>query len=327
MITYEKVISEIQEEFRKDQEITNLKNKWGIVNSPIDQINANKLLFLKVKIIDKYRLNIIKNIEQTSKRHTIFYFSGYLANLGKQSQDFCINEKDIIGLKNVISSIDKNKNEFEGLNLILHTPGGDIAITERIIKYIWNEFDKNIKVIVPFTAMSSGTMIACASKEIIMFNSSTLGPCDPSLFGSPCYDTLEEFELAKGEICKNQNTSLAWKEILAKYNKTEIIQCKKTIELTEEIFLNNLRNMIDDEDKIKKICNILCTNQKSKMHNRSFNYDFCKYLGLVVSNLDIEDKDDLKDDIMKLYWAATYSNSFLPISKLIESSNLSFKCN
>ena len=319
MITYENVISEIQKEFQLNQEIQVLEKKYGI--------NSNKLFLLKSKVIDNYRHNVIKKIEQKSKRYTIFYFSGYLINPGRQTIDFSINENDIMGLRNVISSINKNGNKFEVLNLILHTPGGDVSSAEKIIKYIWKEFGKNIKVIVPHTAMSAGTIIACASKEIIMFNNSSLGPCDPHWYGYPCYSILEEFDLAKDEICKNQITSLAWKEILAKYNKTEIIQCKKAIELSKEITLNNLKNMIENDDsKIKKICDTLCSNKESKIHNRSFDYDFCKKLGLVVSNLDIEDKHDLKDDIMRLYWATVYFNTCSPISKLIESStDTSFK--
>ena len=327
MITYENVKSEIQEEFRKDQTINNLENNLGIVNNPINQIKANKLRLLKEKIVDKYRHNIIEKIEEKTGRYTIFYFSGYLINPQIQTIDFSINENDIMGLQNIISSINIKENKFKGLNLILHTPGGDVSSAEKIIKYIWKEFGKDIKVIVPHTAMSAGTMIACAAKEIIMFNNSSLGPCDPHWYGYPCYSILEEFELAKDEIAKNQITSLAWREILAKYNKTEIIQCKKAIKLSNEITSNNLKNMLgSDDEKIQKICNELCSNKNSKIHTRSFDYDYCNDLGLIVSNLDIKDEYNLKDDIMRLYWAIVYFNNYLPISKLIESSsNTSFK--
>ncbi len=63
--------------------------------------------------------------------------------------------------------------------MILHTPGGDIAATESIVDYLYCMFDKDIRVIVPQISMSAGTMIALASKEIVMGKHSNLGPIDP----------------------------------------------------------------------------------------------------------------------------------------------------
>lgn len=45
----------------------------------------------------------------------------------------------------VIHKLDKDK----GLDLILHTPGGDVAATESIIDYLQSIFKDNIRVIVP----------------------------------------------------------------------------------------------------------------------------------------------------------------------------------
>lgn len=71
----------------------------------------------------------------------------------------------------VIHQLDRNK----GLDLILHTPGGDTAATESIVDYLHNMFGNNIRAIVPQLAMSAGTMIACSCKEIIMGLQSSLG--------------------------------------------------------------------------------------------------------------------------------------------------------
>ena len=77
----------------------------------------------------------------------------------------------------VIHQLDRDK----GLDLILHTPGGDTAATESIVDYLHNMFGNNIRAIVPQLAMSAGTMIACSCKEIIMGLQSSLGPIDPQL--------------------------------------------------------------------------------------------------------------------------------------------------
>ena len=80
----------------------------------------------------------------------------------------------------MVSQIEK-KNRKNGLDLILHTPGGDIAATESLVYYLKQIFGRNIRVFVPQMAMSAGTMIALASKEIIMGKESSLGPIDPLL--------------------------------------------------------------------------------------------------------------------------------------------------
>lgn len=82
---------------------------------------------------------------------------------------------------NALYKMDASK----GLDLILHTPGGDTAATQSIVNYLYNFFNGDIRVIVPLTSMSAGTMIACASKEIIMAKHSNLGPVDPQINGTP----------------------------------------------------------------------------------------------------------------------------------------------
>ena len=88
----------------------------------------------------------------------------------------------------------------KGLDLILHTPGGDIAATEALVKYLWTMFDKDVRVIVPQLAMSAGTMIACSAKQIVMGKQSSLGPIDPQIFGMPAQAILEEFQMAIGAL-------------------------------------------------------------------------------------------------------------------------------
>jgi ClpP class serine protease len=47
------------------------------------------------------------------------------------------------------AGLDFNK----GLDLVLHTPGGDVAATESIIEYIHSKFGRDVRVIVPQISM------------------------------------------------------------------------------------------------------------------------------------------------------------------------------
>lgn len=104
--------------------------------------------------------------------------------------DYNINDEDKTGFMSCIHTLDRSK----GLNLILHTPGGELAATESLVYYLRDMFGNNKWVIVPEIAMSAGTMIVCASQIIIMGKHSSLGPIDPQYSGLSTYGVIEEVE-------------------------------------------------------------------------------------------------------------------------------------
>jgi ClpP class serine protease len=70
------------------------------------------------------------------------------------------------------------------IDLILHTPGGLVLAAEMIAMALHYHSAK-VTVMVPFYAMSGGTLIALAADEILMENYSVLGPVDPQIAGFP----------------------------------------------------------------------------------------------------------------------------------------------
>jgi len=72
----------------------------------------------------------------------------------------------------------------EDVDLILHTPGGFVLASEMIAMAVKNHPAK-VTVIIPFYAMSGGTLIALAADEIMMEKDSVLGPVDPQIGGMP----------------------------------------------------------------------------------------------------------------------------------------------
>ena len=104
-----------------------------------------------------------------------------------------INDADMTGFMNCVHGMDCTR----GLDLILHTPGGSPAAAEAIVNYLRTKFNMNIRVIIPQLAMSAGTIISCAAKEIVMGKQSSLGPIDLKFNGIPTYNIKMEFEEAK----------------------------------------------------------------------------------------------------------------------------------
>jgi hypothetical protein len=70
------------------------------------------------------------------------------------------------------------------IDLVLHTPGG-LALASEMIAMALRRHSAPVTVIVPFYAMSGGTLIALAADEIRMAPYSVLGPVDPQVYGVP----------------------------------------------------------------------------------------------------------------------------------------------
>ena len=68
------------------------------------------------------------------------------------------------------------------IDIILHTPGG-LVLSAEMIGAALKEHPAKVTAIVPFYAMSGGTMIALAADEIVMEDFSVLGPLDPQING------------------------------------------------------------------------------------------------------------------------------------------------
>lgn len=179
----------------------------------------------RAEVLNKY----IKELEQRTGRNVVLYYSGFIQNPSAPPNLLSINDGDMDAFMQVFHGLDYEK----GLDLIIQTPGGDIGATEAIVNYIKKQFGNNFRVIVPHCAFSAGTMIACASKEILMGNHSSLGPIDPQLGALACHGILDEVAKIKEDLAASPNNRYLWEPILAKYSPTLIDTCEKAIELSD----------------------------------------------------------------------------------------------
>jgi len=172
---------------------------WNDVLNELNQLQAAGQL-QAVNSLDIVRRKYLDQLFNKTGRNVIAYYSGWL-NCGI-IKGVDITDTDKNSFMAAIHRLDREK----GLDLILHTPGGDVAATESIIDYLRTMFGPNIRAIVPQIAMSGGTMIACACKEIIMGKPSNLGPIDPQFGQLAAQAVLEEFKRAKKEIKNDPST-------------------------------------------------------------------------------------------------------------------------
>src|SRR5436190_3542760 len=183
---------------------------------------------------DLVRRRYLKNLAAKTKRNTIIYFSGWLQKpdlYRQQTWVFTLNDADKNGLMATIHEMPTAK----GLDLILHTSGGDMAATESLVDYLRQMFDKDIRAIVPQIAMSGGTMIALACRQIVMGKHSNLGPIDPQISGIPAHAIKEDFERAVREVQAAPHTAPIWQIIISKYGPALIGESAKAIAWADQM--------------------------------------------------------------------------------------------
>jgi ATP-dependent protease ClpP protease subunit len=267
---------------------------------------------------DVIRRRYLKELSVKTGRNVIIYYSGWLQK--NNIDGLQVNDADKNGLMTVIHKLDRTK----GLDLILHTPGGDTAATESIVDYLYSMFGNNIRAIVPQLAMSAGTMIACSCKEIIMGQQSSLGPIDPQFGGIPAHAIVEEFKRAYSEIKEDPVKAAVWQPIIAKYNPTLVGECEKAIDWSEKMVENWLdRNMLSNEpDKKKLIDNIikeLGDHAVNKSHARHLSMQKCEDIGLKI--IEMESDHELQDLILSIHHICIHTLNATNAFKIIENQD------
>ncbi len=267
---------------------------------------------------DILRRKYVKTMSDFTKRNVICYYSGWLQK-PEIGPACAVNDNDKNGLMTTINNLDVSK----GLDLILHTPGGDIAATESIVDYLWHKFNGDIRCFVPQMAMSAGTMIACSCKEIWMGKQSSLGPVDPQLNGIPAHGVIEEFKKAYEEIKKEPSKIPLWQPIIAKYPPTFIGECEKAVNWSTSLVKDWLeRNMLKDsknrEKTIENIVKELIDHSVSLAHNRHLSNNKCKEIGLKIKN--IEDDQQLQESVLSIHHIYMLTLDSTAAFKIIENN-------
>ncbi|WP_456325836.1 SDH family Clp fold serine proteinase [Desulfonauticus submarinus] len=153
------------------------------------------------------------------------------------------------------------------LDIVLHTPGGLVLASLQIARALKKHKGK-VTVFVPHYAMSGGTMIALAADEIVMTNSSVLGPIDPQLGQYPAASLLRTTE--KKPVDKLEDQTL----IMADMAKMAI---KQVEEAAYDLLIKNY-----PQEKAKELAKTLSEGRWT--HDYAITFEEAQKLGLKVNN-------------------------------------------
>lgn len=267
---------------------------------------------------DVVRRKYLKALASASKRNVIAYYSGWLEK--PRVEGLSINDGDKNGFMSVVHGLDRSK----GVDLILHTPGGDLAATESIVDYLRAMFGTNIRVIVPQLAMSAGTMIACSARSILMGKHSSLGPIDPQFRGVPAHGIIEEFTTAFNEIKADPAKQAVWGPILSKYSPTLLGESKKALDWSEQLVTEWLKTgmFAGDPDVDTKIANVvkeLGDHSLNLNHSRHIGSAKAKDIGLVIEDLEAPENKSLQDAVLSVHHATVHTLASTDACKIVEN--------
>jgi ATP-dependent protease ClpP protease subunit len=265
---------------------------------------------------DIVRRKYLRRLFNLTKRNVIIYYSGWLQKPGTNGVQ--VNDADKNGLMAVTHKLDRSK----GLDLILHTPGGETAATESLVDYLRSMWGTNVRAIIPQLAMSAGTMIACSCKQIVMGKQSSLGPIDPQFQGIPAHGVVEEFKRAYSEILADPSKIPVWQPIIAKYNPTLIGECEKAIDwsnqMVKEWLVSGMFSEAPDADsKADNVIEELGNHALNKSHARHLSSERCRGIGLNV--YDLEKDPSLQDAVLSIHHCCIQTLTATNAFKIIEN--------
>jgi hypothetical protein len=218
----------------------------------------------------------------------------YVAHLSAQ-----LDRSDALGFVDLLHNVPRG----EPLDLLLHTPGGDVDATEKLITMLREKVgDSKLRVIVPDFAKSAGTLMALGADSIVMSDCSELGPIDPQVIvrdsngqgtGHSIFNFLHAYEEAAGALRDNPQDPVAQAEF-SRFDPTTVKKYEMVRERTRK-FAEKL--LIPRGLNHTKITSQLLDIRSYPSHGQMIGWEEAQNLGLVIEYKPMTDRT------WRQYWA------------------------
>lgn len=234
------------------------------------------------------RKPLYEQIERERQTRVVVYVTGDRQNaeaqIGADCIDLFVDVLDAIGPTRRIS-------------LLLHTNGGNTAAAWRLVNLI-KTFCDEFEVLIPYKAMSAGTLMCLGAHRIVMSKQATLGPIDPSLthpLGPASHSGHDPARLPVSVEAVRGYMDAATKDLAIKDEKVlgeilmdlsnkvhplvlgEIFRSREQIRFLAEKLLND---HLTDATNVQAIVDFLCADSGS--HDYTINRREATALGLPV---------------------------------------------
>ncbi len=194
-----------------------------------------------------------------------------------------LTHDDILPFTSLLKHIGKTEN----LDLVIHSPGGDGTAAEKMLDLCRKYCTGKLRVVVPLYAKSAATLVALGADEIIMGETSELGPIDAQVLvvqdNQPQVVSADHFLRAKQQAIKGLGSGRP-EEVqsaqiqLALLSPAFLQQCEDMLKLAKDFAGKQLRTHMfarecaDDpgtwEGRIQQIVDNLTASSRHLSHGR-----------------------------------------------------------
>jgi hypothetical protein len=268
------------------------------------------------------RKRYLRRLAKHTGRATLLYASAF--HLGKSgSANLRLTRQDLGLLKAALTGL-----KGENLDLIIHSPGGSIEVTERIVAMLRQRFS-HIRVIVPQYALSTAAALACAADALVMDETAVLSPVDPDVswqrrqehHTETAQNLLGELAIVQGQLEKSGGEALLWKERLQQFPPGLLMRCKNTLNLSRRLLETWLETCLlkaapDPAAAAASIGGRLIGGKQHLSSDRLIDVQAAREMGLPIELLAEDPK--LSDLVMAVFYATMrlfYSGDCLKIGE------------
>ena len=241
------------------------------------------------------RQAIIRQIQEQTSYRLICYVSGGQANIARD---------DVMPFMDLLHNVPADR----CLELMLHTPGGDVDVAEKLISMVRNKAGTaQLRVIVPDFAKSAGTLMVLGADCVVMSDSSELGPIDPQVEFSgldgqsrqvPAQTYIDAYEEFTKEI-KQDPENVSAKIMLRKLDPIVLEFCRAIKERARSLAEGQLkRGMFRNGGNWTQAASELLDTKRWQSHSQAISSDDAKdkRIGLHVKYLDP------RSETWQMYW-------------------------
>lgn len=211
-----------------------------------------------------------------------------------------VDRSDVLGFVDMLHNVKPGT----PIDLMLHTPGGDVDAAEKLINILRNVAgeEARLRVIVPDFAKSAGTLMALGASSIVMSDSSELGPIDPQVslkdgLGNDVIHSvltyLNAHQVARSEFARNPEDQ-ACRVTFEKFDPT-LVRKFEAVKERARMFAENLlkRRGLN----FSKITSELMDINQYPSHGQMIGWETAQKIGLNIEYVP------LNDPTWEQYWA------------------------
>ncbi len=243
------------------------------------------------------RQGLLRRIEEKTGRPVIVYAANINANVPNIPNS--LDHSDLTPFSDLTRTV-----TGDSIDVLLHSPGGLAEAAERIVDLLRARF-KSVRFIIPHTAFSAATMLATSADELVLDDTSALGPIDPQIVTRdpqtgqtmtvPTQAILDAFNNAKDDIMANPDALGVYLPLLSKLDLPIFEICKNADKLSKTLVNQWLKKyLLRDEPNVgaraDEITDYFSSHKDRLSHGRPIT------LGTIKNELRIRRVLDLKDD-------------------------------